>query len=338
MRPTVKDVATLAGVSPKTISNVMNGIVFVRPETRGRVEWAIRELGYVPNLSARSLRNGKSGVIALAMADLSTPYSAEMSHHFVEVAREQGWGIQFEETSIAGGEDRASSLVSRARQHLVDGVILNPVTLAESEIVASPGLPPLVMIGEVRQNVADQVWVDSVVAARDMTEHLIGLGHRRIAAVGVVGMGFEAETARLRGEGYRQALEAAGLATDERLELSCATWTPGAAAEVIARFLLQNELPDAFFCFTDSMAIGVLSALWSAGISVPGDVSVAGFDDIADGQFATPPLTTVSFDKRAFAEQAFALLEDRMTNRDAPLRQITIPHSIVSRSSAVRRS
>ncbi len=338
MRPTVKDVATLAGVSPKTISNVMNGIVFVRPETRERVEWAIRELGYVPNLSARSLRNGKSGVIALAMPDLSTPYSAEMSHHFVEVAREQGWGIQFEETAIVGGLDRASSLVSRARQHLVDGVILNPVTLQESEVANRSELPPLVMIGEVRQTVADQVWVDSVAAARDMTEHLIGLGHRRIAAVGCVGLGFETETARLRGEGYHQALRVAGLTPDGRLQLSCFTWTPGAAAEVVTRFLQDNELPDAFFCFTDSMAIGVLSALWSAGISVPEDVSVAGFDDIADGQFATPPLTTVTFDKRAFAECAFSLLVGRMTDREAPLRQVTIPHAIVSRASAMRHS
>ncbi len=337
MRPTVKDVATLAGVSPKTISNVMNGVVYVRPETRERVERAIDELGYVPNLSARSLRNGKSGVIALAMPDLSTPYSAEMSHHFVEVAREQGWGVQFEETAVEAGPERALSLVSRARQHLVDGVILNPVTLKESEMADNVDLPPLVMIGEVRQNVADQVWVDSVAAARDMTEHLITLGHRRIAAVGYAGLGFETETARLRGEGYRQALAAAGLDSDSRLELVCSSWTPAAAAAVVTHFLQANELPDAFFCFTDSMAIGVLSALWSAGISVPRDVSVAGFDDIVDGQFATPPLTTVTFDKRVFAEQAFSLLLDRMVDRNAPLRQVAIPHAIVSRASAVAR-
>lgn len=336
MRPTVKDVAALAGVSPKTVSNVMNGIVFVAPETRGRVESAINELGYVPNLSARGLRNGRSGVIALAMPDLGTPYSAEMSHYFVEVAHEQGWGVQFEETAERPG--RALSLVSRARAHLVDGVILNPITLQESQLANDDSLPPLVMIGEVEQQRNDQVWVDSVAAARDMTVHLIGLGHRRIAVVGCPGAAFQTATAELRMRGYREALAAAGIEADSRLEVCCREWSPRAASEAVTAFLRDNPAPDAFFCFTDSMAIGTMSALWTAGIPVPGEVSVAGFDDIADGQFATPPLTTVSFDKREFAERTLALLVQRMSRPDAPPTLVTIAHTIVARASAGVRS
>lgn len=331
MRPTVKDVAALAGVSPKTVSNVMNGVVFVAPETRSRVESAITELAYVPNLSARGLRNGRTGVIALAMPDLGTPYSAEMSHFFVEVAHEQGWGVQFEETAERPG--RALSLVSRARAHLVDGVILNPITIQESQLVDDGSLPPLVMIGEVEQQRNDQVWVDSVAAARDMTRHLIELGHRRIAIVGCPGPAFQTATADLRQRGYREALRAAAIDPDPLLEISCREWSPRAASEAVTEFLKVNPAPDAFFCFTDSMAIGTMSALWSAGIPVPGDVSVAGFDDIADGQFATPPLTTVSFDKREFAERALALLVQRMSSPDAPPTRVTIAHTIVARAS-----
>ncbi len=335
MRPTVKDVAALAAVSPKTVSNVVNGVVFVAPATRERVESAIAALGYVPNLTARGLRNGRSGIIAIAMPDLSTPYSAEMIHNFVEVAHERGWGVQLEET--AREPRRAWSLVSRARAHLVDGVILNPVTIEDSEL---PGddLPPIVMIGEVRQSVTDQVWVDSVAAARDMTEHLISLGHRRIAIVGGPGPAFDTATARLRLQGYREALTAAGLPLERDIELACADWTPADAAAAVTDSLTAGAPADAYFCFTDSMAIGVLSALWSAGLRVPQDVAVAGFDDIADGRFAIPPLTTVAFDKRAFAERALELLVKRMERRGDPAIQVAIPHTIASRGSAIRRA
>lgn len=333
MRPTVKDVATRASVSPKTVSNVVNGVVFVAPATRERVERAIAELGYVPNMSARGLRNGRSGVIAIAMPGLSTPYAAEMTHNFVEVAHEQGWGVQLEET--AHEPHRAWSIVSRARAHLVDGVILNPVTIEDS--VVGDDLPPIVMIGEVQQTLLDQVWVGSVAAARDMTEHLISLGHRRIAIVGGPRPGFHTATATLRLQGYREAMTAAGLPLDPALELACIDWTPADAASVVSSSLTAGPPADAYFCFTDSMAIGTLSALWSAGLRVPDDVSVTGFDDIADGRFAIPPLTTVAFDKRAFAERTLELLVKRMTQRADPPIQVTIPHRIVARSSAAQR-
>lgn len=335
MRPTVKDVAELAEVSPKTVSNVVNGTVFVREDTRERVQQAITELGYVPNLSARGLRNGRSGVIALAMPDLSTPYSAEMMHAFVEVAHDEGWGVQLEETAIE--PDRAYSLVSRARAHLVDGVVLNPITFEDNRLLGTD-LPPVVMIGEVEQRIADQIWVDSVAAAREMAEHLISLGHRRIAIVGGPGPRFETETARLRRDGYLEALEAASIAPDPELELSCPEWTPEASAHAVSGWLDSHPLPDAFFCFTDSMAIGVLSTLWNAGIRVPDDVSVAGFDDIADGRYAVPPLTTVAFDKREFAHRTLTVLVQRMTERDAPLTRSVIPHRIVARASTATRS
>lgn len=334
MRPTVKDVALRAGVSPKTVSNVMNGVVGVAPPTRERVEAAIADLGYVPNLSARGLRNGRSGVIALAMPDLSTQYSAEMAHHFVEVAHEQGWGVQFEET--ATDPERAWELVSRARAHLVDGLILNPITFEEGRQLAASDLPPMVMIGEVPQSFADQVWVDSVRAARDMTEHLLSLGHRRIVAVGCPGPGFEMATAVLRQQGFREALVAAGIAPGPSLELPCRGWMPRSAAEAVRGYIAEHGAPDAFFCFTDSMAIGTLSALWSSGFSVPDEIAVAGFDDIADGQFATPPLTTVSFDKRAFAERTLELLSRRIADPSAEPTVATMPHRLIVRASTVK--
>ncbi len=349
MRATVKDVAKLAGVSPKTVSNVINGVVFVRPETKARVESALAELDYVPNMSARGLRNGRTGMIALALPDLLRPYSAEIVHLVVELAHERGWGVQIEQT--AAEPKREFELLSKARAYLVDGLILNPVNLSDSAVMSAGPLPPLVLIGDVDQDLVSQVAIDNLAAARDMTNHLLAQGCRRIAAVGTPevprgssGAGVLAGSAvapgtaasRLRTAGYHRALEEAGVPIDPSLEIGLDRWRPEGAATVVGKYLAEHELPDAFFCFTDTIASGALSALWSAGVAVPGQTLVAGFDNILESQFIIPPLTTVDFDRRAFVAAALDLLGERMADQDAAPRRVMIPHRIVERASTTR--
>jgi DNA-binding LacI/PurR family transcriptional regulator len=335
MRATVRDVAARAGVSPKTVSNVINGVVFVRPETRGRVEAAVEELQYVPNLSARGLRNGRTGAIALAFPDLSVDYSAEMLDQFVEVAHEKGWSIQLEQTGKR--PERERELLSRGREHLVDGLVLNPIRLEASAIVGFDTLPPVVVIGEVEQDLVDRVSVDSVAAARDMTRHLLELGHRRIAVIGSHSTDFDTASALARTRGYRAALVEAGIPHDPALELVVADWTPGLAGERLRSALDEGLEMDALFAFTDTMATGALSVLASRGIRVPEDLSVVGFDDVNAGRYASPPLTTVSFDKRAFAEATLDLLSERIADRGLPPSTVLIPHELVFRESTRSR-
>lgn len=335
MRATLKDVAARADVSPKTVSNVINGSAFVRPDTKARVEQALADLDYVPNLSARGLRNGRSGVIALALPDLATPYSAETAQAFVEAAHARGWGVQIEETG--GRPDRERSLLSRARARMVDGLVLNPTVAGELALPDDPlQLPAAVLIGEVEQDRLDQVRVDPDQAAYDMTAMLVASGHRRIAVVGSA-VRTNTFTSVLRTRGYRRALADAGIAADPRLEIGCDDWTPAGGAAAVSAFLDRERLPDAFFCFTDTLAIGALSELWRRGIQVPQAVSVAGFDDVAHGRFAAPPLTTVSFDKHLFADEALDLLAARIADRAAPVRLRTVPHGIIERESTRRR-
>ena len=346
MRATVKDVAALAGVSPKTVSNVINGVVFVRPDTRTRVESALAELDYVPNLSARGLRTGRTGSIALAFPDLSTPYSAEMTHWFVEQAHERGWSIQLEQTGSR--PEREGELLSRGKEHLVDGLVLNPITLDASALssagtgtgtgAATDSLPPVVVIGEVEQTLVDQVRVDSVAAARDMTAHLIAAGHRRIATLGDSAGEFDTATARARTRGFEQAMAEAGLPVDRALQYSCPEWTSADAFAVVRAAIDRGDRPDAIFCFTDSLAIGAVSALSSAGLRVPDDVAVAGFDDIVDGRFSVPPLTTVTFDKRLFVDRTLELLAARIADRQGAAELVLIPHEIVVRASSGARA
>lgn len=328
MRATVKDVAARAAVSPKTVSNVITGRVAVSPATRERVERAVAELDYVPNLSARGLRNGRTGVIAVALPDLGTAYSAELAHHLVEVAHEAGYSIQMEETGAR--PDRERDLMSRAREHLVDGLILNPVLLSRSAIARAESLPPVVVIGEVEQEIVDRVHVDSVQAAYDMTRFLLGTGALRIAAVGTATRE-ESAAGDLRRIGYLRAMEEAGEAP---IEIDRTGWNSASGAEAVDAWLTDgNPVPDALFCFTDGLAFGALRALADRGIRVPDDIQVAGFDDVDQSRFSIPTLTTVHFDIRAYAEAAVGQLVRRIEERDGPPVELVIPHRIVVRDS-----
>ena len=329
MRVTLKDVALRAGVSAKTVSNVVNGTGRFSPEVRARVESAVAALNYVPNFSARGLRNGRSGLICLALPNLSTPYSAELIREFALAAARRDLGVQIEETGFDNYE-RERHLLSQARRHLVDGLIMSPVLLTSAALQPTPVTPPMVFLGEVRQDITDHVWIDNVAASREMVEHLIGLGHRRIAMLGR----FVSESARLRRKGYRQALRAAGLTPSADLEIPNPTWTTAAAAAALDEYLDRRPVPDAIFCLTDSQALGALNTLWRRGIRVPDDVSVAGYDDITDGRYAVPPLTTVGIDKARLAEAAIDLLLDRIADPRRRPRRVTIPYRILPRASS----
>ena len=137
----------------------------------------------------------------------------------------------------------------------------------------------------------------------------------------------------LRTVGYRRALTDAGIPLDPSLEIGCDNWEPHGGAAAVDGYLDRFPLPDALFCFTDSLAIGALSTLWRRGIRVPQDISVAGFDDIAHGEYASPPLTTVSFDKRAFTDTALDRLEARIGNRAQEPTLTTVQHRIIVRDS-----
>lgn len=337
MRPTVKDVAALAMVSPKTVSNVLGGTITVAPDTRTRVEDAIERLGYVPNLAARGLRSGRTGIIALVMPNLRAPFSAELAQDFVELAHERGLAVQIEQSW--SDLDRTRELMVQARRHLVDGVVMNPITVEQGDVVLTTGAGsvPLVMLGEVLQDDVDQVWVDSVDAGARMTRFLIGLGHRRIAMIGAPSRDTVTVTGALRRDGYLAALAEAGLPLDPALVRTCDAWTPQGGFDAMVALLEQGDLPDAVFCATDSIAIGALSALWRAGVRVPEEISVAGFDDVDDGAFASPPLTTVRFDKRAYAAAALERLISRIEGSTAPATRIALPVEIVARESTRRR-
>lgn len=334
-RATMKDVAALAGVSPKTVSNVVTGTVAVRDETRSRVEDAMRKLDFVPNLNARGLRNGHSGIIAVALPNLATAFSAELLHLLVEAAHERGFAVQIEETATA--PHREHELLSRARAHLIDGLILNPIRLEDSVVKYADKLPPIVLIGEVEQQRVDHVRIDSRTAAADVTRHVIACGARRIAVLGGDDEpAIATATSRLRLAGVHDALRQAGLPVEPGLEVNAPSWTMAHGAHATEELIGRGIPFDAIVAFTDSMASGALHTLYTHGIRVPHDVIVTGFDDVELAEFTAPALTTIALDRRPFADAALDLLVSRMDDRGAPPRSVTLPHRLVVRQSTSR--
>ena len=328
----LKDVAQRAGVSIKTVSNVVNGYAHVRPETRARVNAAIDALGYRPNLTARSLRGGRTGVIALAVPDLTSPYFAEIAEGVIEAAEQLGWTVLIDQTD--GRRERELLVLHGIRDHLIDGVVFSPLALGDDDLRATRSEVPIVCLGErVHAGTMDHIAIDNVAAARTATSHLIERGRRRIAAVGAQASPV-AETARLRLAGYTEALEEAGLPVENDMVLAASTWHRGEGLSAAKRLIESESRPDAIFCFNDLLALGALHGLAELGVVVPDDIAVIGIDDIEECRYVRPTLSSISPDKDAIARESVALLAERLVQpSNTSGREVEVDFRLVSRDS-----
>jgi DNA-binding LacI/PurR family transcriptional regulator len=315
VRVRLRDVADRAGVSVKTVSNVVNGYVHVAPETRSRVQAVLDEMGYRPNLAARHLRTGRTGVIALALPELDNPYFAELTGFVVQAAEEHGWTVLVDQTD--GLRDREMLVASGIRNHLIDGLILSPVALGTEDLARrGPEDIPLVLLGEkISTGPVDHVAIDNVAAACAATQHLITQGRTRIAAIGGQ-PGAPSGVAHLRRRGWAEALLASGLPVDDRWVAEVPTFRREHGAEAMAALLDRDDQPDAVFCFNDTLALGALRMLADRGLRVPEDVAVIGLDDIQDGRFSVPTLSTIGPDKEFIARTAVRMLGERLGDGD----------------------
>lgn len=327
MRVTLRDVAARAGVSFKTVSNVINGHPHVTEATRAKVTDAIDALGYRPNASARSLRHGRSGMLALAVPELTSPYFAALASEAGRAAKQHGRVLVIEETrgDVEGERVALVDLTSR----LVDGVILSPLVTPQEAVAERMGETPVVMLGEHRYDVrADHVAMDSVRAAREITAHLLASGRRRIA---VIGRQDEPSTGGERWQGYTRGLAAAGLSPDPAMVARVEAYRREDGVRAMRDLLAAGARPDAVLCFNDLLALGAVHALRERGLDVPGDVAVAGFDDIEESRYAG--LTTVAPDLPLLAREAVRLLVRRIEDPAVPPAQVEVPFRIAVRAS-----
>jgi len=326
---TIRDVARAAGVSVATVSRVLNGSAPVREDTDRQVRNAAQKLNYWPNGAARSLITNRTHTIGVLLPDLHGEFFSEVIRGVDLASRREGLHLLVS-SSHAATEELMTAL--RNMRGRIDGlVVMAPEAAAPNLVRECASGAPTVLINPGRDvRGCDSVSIANFDGAHSVVRHLIGLGHRRIAFVG----GPESNTdASQRLAGYRAALDEAGLRVPAGYALEGDFREPS-GFEAGGRLLALDPRPSAVFVANDQMAVGVLGALGDAGIRVPGDIAVAGFDDIEVAQYLNPPLTTVHVDAFRLGERAF----ERLMLRLDPTHDLRDAHEVLPTTLVVRAS
>jgi LacI family transcriptional regulator len=329
---TLGDVAREAGVSPSTVSRILNGTAVVAPSKRAAVEAVIEKLGYQPNVLARGLALGQSMSIGVLMQEISSPYYAE-----VLIGIEKGLaGTDYHPIVVSGhwrAEAESEALdVLLARR--VDAIVVMDGRLEHKRLLRTAQSTPTVVVARMIDGLESQcLRVDNVHGSALGTQHLIDLGHKRIAHIaGPV----DNHDAVDRLEGYKQALKAARIKFDPDL-VSEGDFTERSGLMAMESLLSRTSNFSALFCANDQMAFGARLALYRRGIRVPDDVSLVGFDDIPGSSYCTPPLTTVRQPSQEVGLAAAAAVLDLMLGRTAKLPPLP-PLLVVRESTSLYRS
>ncbi|WP_407051094.1 LacI family DNA-binding transcriptional regulator [Methyloraptor flagellatus] len=302
---TIVDIAAAAGVSKSTVSLVLRGSPLVKAETREKVERVIERYGYVYNRGAANLRKATSSFVGLLISDLMNPFFTELAVGVEDALYRLGFVPILANTN----EDleRQAHVLRSLREHNLAGVIMSPARGSRAWDLANlptRSVPTVITMRRVEGSPLPYVGPDNRAGSRKATEHLIGLGHRRIAYVG----GYASITTQQeRIAGWRDALHAAGLPADHSLIFESMPTRAG-GLEAAATMLASSRRPTAIVCYNDVVAIGATRAIAEAGLVVGRDVAVVGFDDIAEAADNNPPLTTIDAGTRGIGQRAAEVL------------------------------
>ncbi|KAB8193041.1 LacI family DNA-binding transcriptional regulator [Nonomuraea phyllanthi] len=328
---TMSDVAKLSGVSTMTVSNVINDRAGVSDQVRRRVLEAIRQSGYRINVSARTLRSGRTGVIGLAVPEIDRPYFGHLATHVIAQAKERGFHVAIEETGAgAAGEIDA---IAHSHKLQFDGLILSAVGLDPGDSRLSGGDYPIVMLGEQDFSARfDHVAMPNEEGTKAATAHLIDRGCRRIAIVtGAALDGVNVVTRRYHG--YLAALAERGLDADPALRFAVDGMTLAGGRAAAHRLADSGHEVDGVVAVSDTVAQGVLRGLADRGLRVPDDVRLVGFDGIPEAAYTVPSLSTVAPDHRWMAAKAVELVTARIDDPSRPAAAYTAPFDLMLRES-----
>lgn len=302
---TIKDIAKAADVSHATVSRALNDHPALSEATIAKVKRLAAKMGYVPNASARGLKTRRSQALGVIVSHIDDPFWSEVLQGIDEVLRSAGYSLFVAATQR--DEQREKQIVQTMVQRGVEGVILcaPQFSPAQNRSLQSYGLATVVVNNEGAAAGRYLVFNDDRHGIELLTRHLLEQGHRRIAYLGnAVGGRTNAE----REAGFREMLRAAKVKVEPGYVVKAPDSTPAGGRQGTVELLALAERPTAIVCYNDNMAIGVYAALHEAGLSVPRDVSVTGFDDIAIAQYLLPPLTTLRQLKHDLGAQAAALM------------------------------
>ena len=323
---TIKDVARELGMSVATVSRALSRPELLRPETRTRVMSVVEHLGYRPNLMARGLRQGQSRAILFVAPNLS-PFFLEVFAGAEAATRDSHFALLF--GNSAGDAEREQHYFDQVASGRADGIILLTGAAPQAYATGARTLPPLVTVLERLPGVSvPMVHTDHRAGAIEAVRHLIELGHRRIAHI--TGLR-RVPSVQRRMEGYRGTLDAAGLKVPAEFTQT-GDFTMASGTTAMTQLMTLAHPPTAVFCDNDEMAYGAIRAAGKLGLSVPGDVSVVGFDDQNLAAFYNPPLTTVNIPRHELGRRAAQELIDQLAGRDVA-RELVLPTRLVVRES-----
>ncbi len=329
---TLEDIAKQVGVSRSTVSRVINGSPNVSPEVRERVLKAIQVTGYQPNAAARSLASQRSRMVGLVLPQSVSSFFTDP--FFPHLTQGIAFGCNNNDLTLslflAGNHEDEEKILPRiSRRGLLDGVLVQSGQLGDwlIERLAKSSLPTVIIGRPFDTTGINYIDVDNICGAHSATQHLINLGYRRIAII----TGSEGSSVTIdRLEGYKQALQAAGLAVDEDL-IAEGKFSEVSGYEAMKRLLPRR--PDAIFASSDVMAAGAMRALAEAGLCVPADVAIVGYDDLPLANLTAVKLTTVRQPILKFGVKAVELLMDVIANGSQPARRIILDTELVIRES-----
>jgi DNA-binding LacI/PurR family transcriptional regulator len=330
---TIRDVAVLAGVSHQTVSRVINGHNSVADPTRQRVLGAIEKLGYVPSPMARGLTSNRTHTLGMVTADLSEAFFARAVAGAEVEARRRNYFLIVGSVEDSPDDEEGSGYLRLMLERRVEGLILaRPRAAIAGEQLerAVRARIPLVSIGSMELPGFTVVDVDNHRGGFDATQHLLELGHRSVATI--VGPR-DWPSARARLDGYRDALRADGVDDDPALVEQAHDWGVESGDEATSRLLARGVEFTAIVAHSDLIAVGALRRLRMAGLRVPEDVSVTGYDDVPIAAYVDPPLTTVHQPMDEVGEYAAGILFDRIAGLSPPAEPQLLPARLVVRQS-----
>ncbi len=325
---TIVDVARVAGVSRQTVTRALNGLPDVSEATKQRVVSAARELNYRPNRSAQSLVRGRSVIVGLLVEDLANPYSSELAGALSSAAAARDWAVVLAEVVSPASAARAVSALAEQ----VDGLLVTgcrPSTLAvlSSSACERPALPTVVLDGPPTSAGDAVVRLDHEGAIRDSLDLLVG--QRRSSVVFVDSR----EASGVRRDVFRSRVGLQHPSVKAHVVTAAESFRGG--YEAASELLALEPRPDGVVVYNDVMALGTLSGLAAAGVQVPHDVAVVGFDGLRIGGYVTPTLTTMAIDKQALAEAALAAVGALLRGAEpAAVDVAPLPLSLLRRASA----
>jgi DNA-binding LacI/PurR family transcriptional regulator len=307
MPVTIKDIAKQAGVAHTTVSRALRGSSLVSAETRQRIKILATEMGYRPSAAARSLKTNRSQVLGAIVSSLDDPFFSEILQGIEEIAQGSGYSLFIAASQRDSRRERVIAQVMS--EHRVDGVIICSTTFSpeQSQQFSNYGVPIVVVNNQAAEDYRYSIYHDDQDGSRQLTHHLIQLGHREIA---YLGNSLAGRTNLDRLSGFKQEMRAAGLVVSPNHVFQVPGGGPEDGLVALEHFLRLPKYPTALVCYNDMIATGVLKGLHQAGIKVPEEMSVTGFDNITLSAYTYPPLTTFNQPKRFIGSEAARLILD----------------------------